>query len=53
MQAVRIAPQRQLSVRIYLVLFNSDTLDDIGNIPRRKHTENISNQHANALAAGR
>jgi hypothetical protein len=38
MQAARSAPQRQLSVRIYLVLFNSDTLDDIGNIPRRKHT---------------
>src|ERR1700716_4430899 len=54
MQAVRSAPRRQLSDRIYLVLFNFDTLDDIGNIPRRKHdTRNLSNPHAIALAAGR
>src|SRR5260370_34398503 len=38
MQAGRRAPRRQVSVRIQLVLLNSDTLDDIGNILRRKHT---------------
>jgi hypothetical protein len=48
MQAAKIAPRRQLSDRIYLVLFNSDTQMTSGTY----HAANISNQHANALAAG-
>jgi hypothetical protein len=49
MQAAKIAPRRQLSDRIYLVLFNSDTQMTSGTY----HAANISNQHADALAAGR